>query len=326
MKVTVLGAGAWGTALAQILHQNGNSVTLWGRSSEQIESLKNTGRHEAYLPGIDLPRDWTLTSDWSTAIEEADCLVVAVPSRSLRQLTAALKGYKGIVVSVTKGIEYETGLTMSGVVRENVQQAEIVAMSGPTLAYEVVTGMPSAIVAAGDNLETAEVVQRLFHRARFRVYTNTDMVGVELGGALKNCIAIAAGIGDGLGFGDNSKAALVTRGIVEMRRLGVACGAQADTFSGLSGLGDLTLTCFARRSRNRQFGERLGQGDPLETLLNNKTVTVEGHPTTRSAFQMAVNKGVVTPIINEVHAVLYEGKDVSQAIDDLTMRSSKQED
>jgi glycerol-3-phosphate dehydrogenase (NAD(P)+) len=202
----------------------------------------------------------------------------------------------------------------------------VAALSGPTLALEVARGIPSAIVAASSDALIAQEVQRLFHSLPFRVYTSTDLIGVEMGGALKNVVAIAAGVGDGLGFGDNSKAALVTRGIAEIRRLGMACGAQSETFAGLSGLGDLTVTCFSRLSRNRSLGERLGRGEKLEALLANSVTVAEGYPTTAAARRLAQRVQVATPIIDEVFSVLYEGKNVAQALSDLIGRESKAED
>ena len=215
---------------------------------------------------------------------------------------------------------------MCGILRQNAPEARVAALSGPTLALEVARGIPTAIVAASTDIQTAPKVQDLFHRPAFRVYTSTDLLGVELGGALKNVIAIAAGVSDGLGFGDNSKAALVTRAIVEIRRLGVACGAEGETFSGLSGLGDLTVTCFSRLSRNRGFGERLGRGEKIADILANMVNVVEGYPTARSAWQLAHKLNVSTPIIDEVYAMLYEGKNVALALRDLTGRESKAED
>lgn len=325
MKITIIGSGAWGSALGRLLHEGGHSVTLWGNLREQLEVMRQTGRNEMCLPGVDLPRDWTLETDLGKAMQGAEVVVVAVPSKPFREVTQCLKNHREIVVSVTKGIEYETGLTMSSVLRENAPQARIVALSGPTLALEVAKGIPTAIVAASQDLEAAKAVQLLFHRPTFRVYTSQDVLGVEMGGALKNVIAIAAGGCDGLGFGDNSKAALITRGIGEIRRLGVACGTLPETFSGLSGLGDLTVTCFSRLSRNRGFGERLGRGENLEHILRTLTAVAEGYPTARSAFHLARQRGVVTPIIDQVHAMLYEGKNIEQAVHDLIGRSEKSE-
>ena len=325
MNVTVLGAGAWGTALAQLLSAPKNQITLWSHSSESLEQIRRSGRNERYLPGISLAAGWGLETDLSKAIQASPCLLMAVPSKAFREVAQSLSNYEGIVVSVTKGIEYETGLTMCGVLRETAPRAKHVALSGPTLAMEVARGVPTAIVAASENSEAAEAVQHLFHRPTFRVYTNDDPLGVEMGGALKNVVAIAAGVGDGLGFGDNSKAALITRGIVEIRRLGVACGARAETFSGLSGLGDLTVTCYSRLSRNRTLGERLGRGEKLAEVQAQSVAVAEGCPTARSAYHLARRLGVITPIIDEVYAMLYEGKDLRRAVQDLTGRESKAE-
>jgi glycerol-3-phosphate dehydrogenase (NAD(P)+) len=326
MNVTVVGAGGWGTALARLLSLAGHKVTIWGHNRARVEELRATGCNARYLPGIQLPKDWTIESDVARAIFGAEFVVVAVPSKVFREVTTYLEQFTGTIVSVTKGIEYDTGLTMCGVLRATAPKASAAALSGPTLALEVARDIPSAIVAASDDLATAQRVQKLFHRPSFRVYTSTDLTGVELGGALKNVIAIAAGTCDGLGFGDNSKAALVTRGIVEIRRLGVACGAHPETFAGLSGLGDLTVTCFSRLSRNRGLGERLGRGEPLTDILANTATVAEGCPTARSAFQLARKLQISTPIIDEVHAMLYEGKNVAQALRDLTSRDSKAED
>jgi glycerol-3-phosphate dehydrogenase (NAD(P)+) len=230
------------------------------------------------------------------------------------------------VVSVTKGIEFETGLTMTDILKENSPRSRVVAMSGPTLAMEVARGIPTAIVAASTDLAAAQTVQGVFHSPAFRVYTSPDLHGVELGGALKNVIAIGAGVCDGLGFGDNSKAALLTRAVSEMRRLGVACGAQADTFTGMSGLGDLMVTCFSKLSRNRGFGERLGKGEKAEAIVASMTAVAEGYPTARSARALARKHGIETPIIEGVYAMCYEGKNVRQAVHDLTARESKAED
>jgi glycerol-3-phosphate dehydrogenase (NAD(P)+) len=229
-------------------------------------------------------------------------------------------------VSVTKGIEHHSGLTMCGVLAQTAPQAKLAALSGPSLALEVARGVPAALVAASEDSAATALTQKLFHRPTFRVYSSNDLLGVELGGALKNVIAIGAGVCDGLGFGDNSKAALVTRAIAEMRRLGVADGAQAETFSGLSGLGDLTVTCFSKLSRNRGFGERLGRGEKVDAIVNSTVSVAEGYPTARSAIELARKHGIETPIMDQVYAMLYEAKDVRKALQDLTTRESKAED
>ncbi len=326
MKITVLGAGAWGTALARLLHRPERPVTIWGHNAERLLALLALGRNDRYLPGIELPPDWLVEPDLLKAAAGSACIVFALPSKAFREVAQRLPNFNGIAVSVTKGIESDTGLTMGGVLREVMPDARAVALSGPTLAIEVARGIPTAIVAGGEDKAALIAIQELLHRPAFRVYTTADWLGVELGGALKNVIAIAAGVGDGLGFGDNAKAALVTRGIAEIRRLGVASGAQAETFAGLSGLGDLTVTCFSRLSRNRAFGERLGRGEKSAEILATSVGAVEGYPTARSAWQLGRKLGVVTPIIDEVYAMLYEGKDVALAVRDLTGRSSKAED
>jgi glycerol-3-phosphate dehydrogenase (NAD(P)+) len=325
MKITVLGAGAWGTALAQLLCAGKNDVTLWGHDANHLGDLQKTDRNERYLPGIELPRNLKFETDLARAVSDPELVVVAVPSRAFRQISRALADFSGIAVSVTKGIEHETGLTMCGVLAQTAPRAKPAALSGPSLAFEVARGIPTAIVAASEDPTVAGAVQKLFHRPSFRVYTSNDLTGVEFGGALKNVIAIAAGICDGLGFGDNSKAALVTRGLTEMRRLGVAGGAQAETFSGLSGIGDLMVTCFSKLSRNRGFGERLGRGEKVEAVLAGTKSVAEGFPTARSAFELAHKVRIETPIIAQIYAALYEGKSPAQALHDLTARESKPE-
>jgi glycerol-3-phosphate dehydrogenase (NAD(P)+) len=326
MNVTVLGAGAWGTALAALLHRNKHSVTIWGHNAAHLDDMRSTGRNERYLPGAELPRDWRLEADIGKATNDAEIIIASVPSKAFREVTKSLAYFSGTIVSVTKGIEHHTGLTMCGVLEQNAPKARLAALSGPSLAAEVIRGIPTAIVAASEDASVAGDVQKLFHSPTFRVYSSNDLNGVELGGALKNIIAIAAGVCDGLGFGDNSKASLITRGIVEMRRLGVACGAQAETFAGLSGIGDLMVTCFSKLSRNRGFGERVGRGEKPEAILASMTSVVEGAPTARSASELARKLKLSTPIIDEVHAMLYEGKNIRKAVQDLITRSSKAED
>ncbi len=326
MKVTVLGAGAWGTALAKVVSDNGHAVTLWAREPDLLQAIEADGENRRYLKDVPLPGGWRLEPDLVEASQGSDVLVVAVPSKGFRGVVSRIGDYRNPVVTVTKGIEFDSGLTMSGVLEAVFPEAIPVVLSGPTIAKEVALGMPAAIVASCREPAVAARVQGLFHRPFFRVYTASDLLGVEMGGALKNVIAIAAGVVDGLGFGDNSKAALLTRGIAEMRRLGVAAGARADTFTGLSGLGDLTVTCFSPLSRNRRFGEALGQGGDLATLLEQSRSVVEGMPTARSARQLARRLGVETPIIDEVYAMLYEEKPVKAALQDLLAREAKDED
>ena len=322
MKITVLGPGAWGTALAKIAHEGGHAVTLWGRP-ERLTAINATNENTDYLPGIALPSDWTLEPNFTTALSEAEGVILAVPSSSFNEITKQLGDFKGIAVSVTKGIEHQTGRTMGGLIEADAPNATPVALSGPSLAAEVARGIPTALVCASESVTAAKTVQDWFHRPTLRMYTSTDVLGVELGGALKNVMAIAAGVCDGLKLGDNAKAALITRGLNEMRRLGTAAGALPETFSGLSGMGDLTVTCFSRQSRNRTLGDRIARGESLETVL--ASATAEGYPTSRSAKALAARLEVSTPIIDEVYAMLYEGKDVHQAVNDLLTRNPRAE-
>jgi glycerol-3-phosphate dehydrogenase (NAD(P)+) len=325
MRITVLGAGAWGTALAKVLRENGNAVTLWDINTETLGELRR-GRSERYLPGVSLPTDWKTETDFEKATGGAECLVLAIPSQFFRQVAAKLEGHPAIMVSVTKGIEFDTGETMSRILREHAPANRVAALSGPSFAREVALGVPTTVVCACENDGTTRTVQGLFHRPEFRIYRSMDILGVEYGGALKNIIAIAAGVSDGLGYGDNTKAGLVTRALSEMRRLGVGCGAQAETFSGLSGLGDLMLTCFSKQSRNRDLGERLGRGETMAAIQASHPKLAEGYPTTKSAHKLARDKNVSTPIIDEVYAMLYEGKNPKQAVRDLISRAFKAED
>ncbi|HEX3721102.1 MAG TPA: NAD(P)H-dependent glycerol-3-phosphate dehydrogenase [Verrucomicrobiae bacterium] len=326
MKVTVIGAGAWGTALASLLRKNGHDVILWGHNAAQLEQIAATGRNELYLPGIAMAPGIRCEADLSEAVAQADCVVIAVPSKFFRDVTSRIGSFKGLAVSVTKGIEYESGLTMSGILETTMPRALAAVLSGPSLALEVARDIPAAIVAAHSDAEAAREAQVLFHRPAFRVYTSQDVLGVELGGAVKNVVAIAAGIGDGLGYGDNTKAGLITRGVAEMRRLGIARGALPETFSGLSGLGDLVVTCYSRLSRNRGFGERVGRGERVEAILASTRSVAEGHPTAKAAWQLARKLGIETPIIDEVYDMLYQGKEVRKAVHDLMGRDMKPED
>lgn len=326
MNITVLGAGAWGTALALVLHENGHHLTLWGHDPVHLARIAADRRNEAYLPGIALPGGWTCEPDAHAAVAGADLVLMVVPSKAFREVAQVLANVRCPVVTATKGIEFDTGLTMGGVLRSLFGHLTIAALSGPSLAPEVARHVPTATVVASEDPAAAEHVQNAFHSLAFRVYRSTDRLGVELGGALKNVLAIAAGISDGLGFGDNSKAALITRGQAEIRRLGVACGARPETFAGLSGLGDLTVTCFSRLSRNRALGERLGRGQSLADAIAATSSIAEGVPTTRAALRLAERLGVDVPIIRTVHAMLFENKDVRQSVHDLLSRDLKAED
>lgn len=325
MRVTVIGAGAWGTALANLLCKKEHTVTLWGHDIDHLLEVQRARFNQRFLPDIELLPKLRYDAGLSHSVEGADCIVLAVPSNFFRETCIQIPRFSGIVATVTKGIEYESGLTMSGIIQQTMPRASPVALSGPTFALEVARGIPAAIVAAHPDAQVAQQVQALFHGPTFRVYTSTDRLGVELGGALKNVVAIAAGVGDGLGFGDNAKAALITRALVETRRLGVACGAGAETFFGLSGIGDLTATCFSRLSRNRAFGERLGRGETVEQILSSTFTVAEGYPTTRAAYQLARKLNIETPIVDEAHAILYAKKNIREAVQDLMSRDLKEE-
>ncbi len=262
--VTVIGDGGWGTALALVLHRNNNAVRVWGPFSQYIEQVQRERENKTFLPGIPIPEDMTWTADIEQAVQGIDAAVIAIPSRYYRDVLTRFKPYLPDnipLISVTKGLDKTSHHRMTETAQELLPHHPVVALSGPSHAEEVARGVPTAVVAACTDHPIAEYVQTLFNQPVFRVYTSTDIIGVELGGALKNVIAIAAGISDGIGFGDNTKAALITRGLAEMTRLGVALGAQPDTFSGLSGMGDLVVTCASKLSRNRSVGERLGRGE-----------------------------------------------------------------
>lgn len=325
MRITVLGAGAWGTALAKVLHENGNAVTLWDIDLDTLAALRE-GRNERYLPGIKLPTDWKVEPDWDQAVRGRECLVFAIPSKAFSQVASLLKDNVATLVTVTKGIEYDTGRTMSQILDEVACGCPVAALSGPSFAREVAMGIPTAVVCACAQEQVARTIQGMFHRPEFRVYRTNDVLGVELGGALKNVMAIGAGVNDGLGYGDNTKAAMVTRALAEIRRLGVACGARSETFGGLSGMGDLMLTCFSPQSRNHALGLRLGRGETIEQIMASHPKLAEGYPTARSAVRLAQEKGVETPIISEVYAALYEGKSPRDVVRDLLQRGLKAED
>jgi glycerol-3-phosphate dehydrogenase (NAD(P)+) len=326
MKVTVLGSGAWGTALAIELNAAGHNVIVWGHNPTHVREINQTRTNARYLPGITLNAAIEFTADLQQAIADSQFIVMATPSKALRETAAKLNNFSGTIVSVSKGIEHDTGLTMAQILQQQLPKSRVAVLSGPTFAPEVARGMPSAAVAASASEEAAALTQEIFHRPAFRVYTNPDIIGVELGGALKNVIAIAAGMCDGLGFGDNSKAALVTRALAEMSRVGAACGAKARTFSGLSGLGDLTVTCFSRQSRNRALGERIGKGEKIADILPTLSAVAEGYPTAKSAAQLAAKLQIDAPIIRQVHAILYENKPPLEALHALVTRDSKSED
>jgi glycerol-3-phosphate dehydrogenase (NAD(P)+) len=328
MNVTVIGTGGWGTALAVLLHGNGHNVTLWGRLKEEVDPIIAAGENQTFLPGIKIAKEIVLTLDTKSALHGSELVVLAVPSHGMRPTCEKIHDYLPTdvpVVSVAKGIENGTGSRMSEVIAEVLKTEHIVVLSGPSHAEEVGRGIPTAVVVASRQEQHAAQAQKAFMNERFRIYTHDDVIGVELGGALKNVIAIAAGTCDGIGFGDNTKAALCTRGLTEMTRLGVALGARPETFFGLSGVGDLIVTAFSRHSRNRGFGERLGKGETPEQIVASTQMVAEGVKTAKSAWQLAQRHGVEVPITREVQAILYEGKSPKQAVRDLMTREAKPE-
>lgn len=327
MKVTVIGDGGWGTALAMVLDRNGHDVTVWGPFPEYLEEIKRAGENKTYLPGVGIPNSLKWTSDPAAAVEGTELVVLVVPSRFYKPTVETFNPFitaDMLVVSATKGLDETTHERMSQVAEE-ILGREVAVLSGPSHAEEVARGVPCAVAVAASDHAVAERIQQLFVNDTFRVYTLDDVVGVELGGALKNVVAVAAGISDGMGFGDNSKAALMTRGIAEITRLGAALGAKPETFMGLSGIGDLMVTCMSRHSRNRGVGERLGKGETLEDIMGSMKMVAEGVWNCQAAKELAGELGVSVPITEQVNAVVHEGKDPRQAMMALMSRTPKSE-
>lgn len=330
MRIAVLSDGAWGTALALNLVANGHEVTQWGPFPDYLDEMARTRENARFLPGVKLPQELHFEPEMGKAVSGRELLLLATPTQYLRsvlkQLQPFLEPERQLLVNVAKGIEVESWLRISEMVAQVLGRTRYAVLSGPSHAEEVSCRVPTAVVAASKNSADAELVQRIFLNDNFRVYTSADVVGVELGGALKNVMAIAAGIIDGMKLGDNPKAAMMTRGISEMGRLGELLGGKAQTFSGLSGIGDLIVTCTSGHSRNRHVGEELGRGRKLPEILQSMGMVVaEGVPTARGAYTLARKTGAETPIIDEIYAVLYEGRDVPTAIRNLMSRTAKPE-
>jgi glycerol-3-phosphate dehydrogenase (NAD(P)+) len=331
MKFAILGGGGWGTALSIVLSSKGMGVKVWEYDSEQCERVKKSGENEKFLPGVTIPSTVAFTSDIWDAIQGREVLVFAVPSHTLRGVARSLAKLElscSLVVSGTKGIEDDSLMRMSEVLADELPPSvadKIIVLAGPSHAEEVSRMCPTALVAASANLALAKQVQQLFSTNYFRVYSNEDVTGVELSVSVKNVIAIAAGICDGIGYGDNTKAALITRGLAEITRLGVALGARRETFFGLAGVGDLVVTCLSRHSRNRHVGEQVGKGRTLESVLSEMAMVAEGVRTTRSALHLSRRHEVEMPITEQVYAVLFEGKDPHFAMDELMSRELKSE-
>ncbi len=331
-KIAVLGAGSWGIALALVLDHNGHDVSLWEFRRDAAERLHQTRDAKEFLPGIKIPLSILIENDLERACLNKNILVIAVPSHVVRSVGERLNRLtletRPILVNVAKGIENETLMRMSEILGQTINWANeenILTLSGPSHAEEVSRQIPTAIVSASKNLNSAEMIQQTFMNEYFRVYTNPDIIGVELGGSLKNIIAIAAGICDGAGFGDNTKAALQPRGLVEIVRLGTAMGANPITFAGLSGMGDLIVTCMSRHSRNRYVGEQIGKGRKLDDILKDMVMVAEGVKTTKSAYALSQKYKVEMPITEQVYQILFEGKNARDALKELMMRGPKEE-
>jgi glycerol-3-phosphate dehydrogenase (NAD(P)+) len=332
LKVAVLGAGSWGTTLGIVLDENGHTVTLWEVFEENVESIRRDGENKKFLPGVKIPGSVAVTPDIAVALEGADMALFVVPTHTMRDVARKVASCDRfnkymIVVNASKGIEEESLQRMSEILAAElpVDPERVFSLMGPSHAEEVSRRMPTSVVIAGAGGPVIEKVQKAFFRPYFRVYTNPDLIGVELGVALKNCIAIAAGVCDGLEFGDNTKAALVTRGLAEIARLGRAMGARLETFSGLAGVGDLVVTCLSRHSRNRHVGEKIGQGWSLDRVLSEMVMVAEGVRTTRAAVALGRSYGVELPIIESVHQILFEDRDPRDAICELMTRPLRQE-
>ena len=327
-NVAVIGAGSWGTALAKVLHTNGNDVTIWSIMEDEIKMLKEKHEHLDKLPGVELPSDMEFTTDLKEAIEGKEYLILAVPSvftRSTAKSMAPFVKEGQVIVCVAKGIEEDTFMTISEVVEAEIPAAEVAVMCGPSHAEEVGIGLPTTVVAGSKKRAVAEGIQDIFMNEVFRVYTSSDVLGMELGGSLKNVIALAAGMADGLGYGDNTKAALITRGISEMARLAVEMGAKPETLNGLTGIGDLIVTCESKHSRNRKAGMLIGQGYTMQQAMDEVKMVVEGVYSAKAAIGLARKYHVDMPIIEDVNCVLFENKSAKEGVKDLMLRDKKTE-
>lgn len=324
-KIGILGGGSWGIALAVLLHKNGHEITVWSAHESKIQMLLKEHEHKM-LPGVKLSEDTVFTTDEKEAVAGKDLLVMSVASSYTRRTAGRIAslvqpGQK--IVNVAKGIEEESLMTLSEIIEQEIPQADVAVMSGPSHAEEVGRGVPTTIVVGAKTRATAEYIQNLFMNEVFRVYISPDILGMELGGALKNVVALAAGIADGLGYGDNTKAALITRGITEIARLGIAMGGKFETFCGLTGIGDLIVTCASMHSRNRRAGILIGQGKSCEEAMAEVQMVVEGVYSAKAAMALAKKYDVALPIIEQVNEVLFEGKSADQAVKDLMLRDKK---
>lgn len=325
-KIGIIGAGSWGIALSVLLHNNGHNITIWSALEKEIEMLNREHEQKEKLPGVKLSDEMCFTTDLAQAMEGKDLLVLAVPSSFTRSTAHLMKAYAAkdqIIVNVAKGIEEATLMTLSQVIEDEIPQADVAVLSGPSHAEEVGRGIPTTIVVGAGSKKTAEYIQNVFMSDVFRVYTSPDVLGIELGAALKNVVALAAGIADGLGYGDNTKAALITRGIAEIARLGMAMGGKFETFCGLSGIGDLIVTCASMHSRNRRAGILIGQGKTMEEAMDEVNMVVEGVFSAKAAMRLAEKYNVELPIIEQVNEVLFNQKNAAEAVRDLMLRDKK---
>lgn len=327
-KIGIIGAGSWGMALAWLLHNNGHQITVWSVLDEEIRMLKEFHEQKEKLPGVILSEDTEFTTDLEEAIKGKDALVLAVPSPFTRSTAAKMAPYvsKGQkIINVAKGIEEKTLMTLSEVIEEEIPGANVAVLSGPSHAEEVGKGIPTTIVVGSKDRETAEYLQNLFMSPVFRVYISSDVLGIELGAALKNVVALAAGMADGLGYGDNTKAALITRGIAEIARLGISMGGRIETFYGLTGIGDLIVTCASMHSRNRRAGILIGQGASMEEAMKEVKMVVEGVYSAKAGYALSQKYQVSMPIIEQVNRILFEGMPASDAVKELMLRDKKVE-
>ena len=329
IKISVLGTGSWGSAIGDLLNQNGHEVIMWQRDAEKVKAMEVDRKHPFFVD-LTFSDEVKFTTDLDSAIKGSQLLIVAVPSHSVRELVSRAVEFiedNVIIVNITKGLELDTLLTMSSVISEETvgKNVSIVSLYGPSHAEEVVRKIPTTLVAASTDENASKKVQNIFSSRVLRVYTNTDILGLELGGSIKNVIAIAAGICDGIGFGDNTKAAILTRGIAEMTRLGVALGAQEKTFAGLSGIGDLFVTCSSKHSRNRYVGEEIGKGRKIDEILSEMKMVAEGVKTAKSVFQLCQKHNVDMPISCAVYNVLYNNNNPLESVSELMNRDLKSE-
>ena len=328
-KISVIGAGSWGTALALLLSKNGHEVNVWSIMEEEVNMLSEKREHTEKLPGVKLPESMTFTTDLEQSVKGKDLLVLAVPSPFTRSTSKSMCPFveKGqIIVNVAKGVEEATLMTLSEIIEQEIPKAEVAVLSGPSHAEEVGRGLPTTCVAGAKTKKTAEYIQEIFMNEVFRVYTSPDILGMELGGALKNVVALAAGIADGLGYGDNTKAALITRGIAEIARLGMKMGGEYKTFAGLTGIGDLIVTCASIHSRNRRAGTLIGKGYSMEEAMKEVNMVVEGVHSAKAAMGLAQKYQVSLPIIEQVNQILFENKPADEAVKELMLRDKREED